>query len=105
LYEIREYVEVGGLMSYGTVFRDGYYKGGKYTGRILKGVKPAELPVEQVNKLELVVNTLTSFGHFNSTDLTNSLTEGLLGSAARPARALWSLNTSAHAAPFTGGRH
>ena len=56
LYEIREYVEVGGLMSYGTVFRDGYYKGRTYVGRILKGVKPADLPVEQVNKLELVIN-------------------------------------------------
>jgi putative tryptophan/tyrosine transport system substrate-binding protein len=60
LYEIREYVEVGGLMSYGTVFRDGYYKGGIYAGRILKGVKPTELPVEQVNKLELVVNLKTA---------------------------------------------
>jgi ABC-type uncharacterized transport system substrate-binding protein len=60
LYEIREYVEVGGLISYGTVFREGYYKGGMYTGRILKGVKPAELPVEQVNKLELVVNLKTA---------------------------------------------
>jgi len=53
LYEIREYVEVGGgLMSYGTVFRDGYHKGGIYVGRILKGVKPADLPVEQINKVE-----------------------------------------------------
>jgi putative ABC transport system substrate-binding protein len=60
LYEIREYVEVGGLMSYGTVFRDGYHKGGIYAGRILKGVKPAELPVEQINKLELVLNGKTA---------------------------------------------
>jgi putative ABC transport system substrate-binding protein len=60
LYEIREYVEVGGLMSYGTVFRDGYYKGGTYVGRILRGVKPADLPVEQVNKLELVINVRTA---------------------------------------------
>src|SRR5262249_47875854 len=60
LYEIREYAEVGGLMTYGTVFRDGYYKGGVYAGRILKGVKPAELPVEQVNKLELVINLKTA---------------------------------------------
>ena len=60
LYEIREYVEVGGLMSYGTVFRDGYHKGGIYVGRLLKGVKPADLPVEQINKLELVLNGKTA---------------------------------------------
>ena len=60
LYEIREYAEVGGLMSYETVFRDGYHKGGIYVGRILKGVKPAELPVEQINKLELVFNGKTA---------------------------------------------
>jgi putative ABC transport system substrate-binding protein len=60
LYEIREYAEIGGLMSYGTVFRDGYQKGGIYVGRILKGVKPADLPVEQINKLELVFNGKTA---------------------------------------------
>jgi putative ABC transport system substrate-binding protein len=60
LYEVREYVQAGGLMSYGTDLRDGYHKGGIYAGRILKGVKPAELPVEQINKLEFVVNGKTA---------------------------------------------
>jgi putative ABC transport system substrate-binding protein len=54
LYEFREFVEAGGLMSYGTVLRDGYYKGGNYVARILKGAKPADLPVEQIDKFELV---------------------------------------------------
>jgi ABC-type uncharacterized transport system substrate-binding protein len=60
LYEIREFVEAGGLMSYGTVLREGYYKGGIYAGRVLRGVNPADLPVEQVNKLELVINLKTA---------------------------------------------
>jgi putative tryptophan/tyrosine transport system substrate-binding protein len=60
LYEIREFVEAGGLMSYGTVLREAYYKGGIYAGRVLKGANTAELPVEQINKLELVINLRTA---------------------------------------------
>jgi putative tryptophan/tyrosine transport system substrate-binding protein len=56
LYEFREFVEAGGLMSYGTVLRDGYYKGGNYVARILKGSNPADLPVEQIDKFELIIN-------------------------------------------------
>src|SRR5262245_56332048 len=60
LYEIREFVEAGGLMSYGTVIREGYYKGGIYAGRVLKGVKPADLPVVHVTKLERVISLKTA---------------------------------------------
>jgi putative ABC transport system substrate-binding protein len=60
LYEIREFVEAGGLMSYGTVLTDGYYKGGNYVGQVLKGTKPADLPVEQVDKFELIINLKTA---------------------------------------------
>jgi putative tryptophan/tyrosine transport system substrate-binding protein len=59
-YEFREFVEVGGLMSYGTVLSDGVYKGGNYAGKVLNGTKPADLPVEQVNKFELVINLKTA---------------------------------------------
>jgi putative ABC transport system substrate-binding protein len=59
-YEFREFVEAGGLMSYGTVLSDGFYKGGHYVGEILKGVRPADLPVEQVEKYELVINLKTA---------------------------------------------
>src|SRR5262249_22032713 len=60
LYDIREFVEAGGLMSYGTVLGDGYYKGGNYIARILKGTNPADLPVEQIEKFELVINVTTA---------------------------------------------
>jgi ABC-type uncharacterized transport system substrate-binding protein len=56
IYEFREYPEDGGLMSYGTVLSDGYYRGGHYVGRVLKGAAPADLPVEKVDKFELVIN-------------------------------------------------
>jgi putative tryptophan/tyrosine transport system substrate-binding protein len=60
MYEVRNFVDDGGFISYGPDLRESYRRAATYVDRILKGTRPADLPVEQPNKLELVINMKTA---------------------------------------------
>jgi putative ABC transport system substrate-binding protein len=60
MYAFREYVQSGGLISYGPNFQDLFRRSGDYVDKILRGAKPADIPVEQPVKFDLIVNNTTA---------------------------------------------
>jgi putative ABC transport system substrate-binding protein len=60
IHDAREFIEAGGLISYGANFPDLFRRSGDYVDKILRGAKPADLPVEQPTKFDLVVNLVTA---------------------------------------------
>ena len=60
MFYVREFAEAGGLMSYGPNFRELWRRAATYVDKMLKGAKPADLPVEQATKFELVINLKTA---------------------------------------------
>ena len=60
IYQFRQFALAGGVLSYGLNFNDVYRQVGVYAGKVLKGAKPADLPVQQVTKFELVINMKTA---------------------------------------------
>ena len=60
IYHFREFADAGGLMSYGINFSDAYRQVGVYTGQVLRGAKPGDLPIVQPTKFEFVINVKTA---------------------------------------------
>jgi putative ABC transport system substrate-binding protein len=60
IYQVREFVDIGGLVSYGASLAESYHRVGTYVDKILKGAQPAVLPVEQPTKYDLVINLKTA---------------------------------------------